>query len=399
MSGEATASAALLVQSYSGGLTVDLDEVGADVLVDAFAEIARERHRLDLLEADLTIALDRRSPNGKTVARSELRRAGVRGIDRRVDTALALNHMPATHDAFAAGALSLDQVGVLAAAREFLPDAFAADEHTLIAMAADQPLKGFRRAINAWKIRQDPDKFEASRPSIGVSLKLRNDGLYKLEGLLNEEQANTVLKATELLIDHEWRRDHPERECEKAPRDPYPVRMARALVEACRLALSGEGGPAMPDRYRLGWLIDHKTITEGLHDHSICQTDQGDPLPVWRLRQLACEVGILPIVLGGDGIPIDLGREQRFFTQPQKQALMKLDPHCMLDGCLPSRQCKAHHNDDWTSGGLTDVEFGCMLAGGCHEEVHRLGLRVHRAGGYVTFYRPDGSVHSRTKHR
>ena len=55
-------------------------------------------------------------------------------------------------------------------------------------------------------------------------------------------------------------------------------------------------------------LIDYDTLRHGLHDRSVCETGDGQALPVDTVRRLCCDAAIVPIVLGGDGVPLDLGR-------------------------------------------------------------------------------------------
>ena len=45
-------------------------------------------------------------------------------------------------------------------------------------------------------------------------------------------------------------------------------------------------------------LIDLETLRTGLHEASICETYDGQPLPPATVRRLACDADIIPIVLG-----------------------------------------------------------------------------------------------------
>ena len=47
-------------------------------------------------------------------------------------------------------------------------------------------------------------------------------------------------------------------------------------------------------------LIDLDTLRHGLHEASVCETYDGQPLPPATVRRLACGAGIIPIVLGGE---------------------------------------------------------------------------------------------------
>ena len=48
-------------------------------------------------------------------------------------------------------------------------------------------------------------------------------------------------------------------------------------------------------------LIDYRTLVDGLHEVSTCETSEGQALPAATVRRLCCEANIVPIVLGGDG--------------------------------------------------------------------------------------------------
>ena len=64
-----------------------------------------------------------------------------------------------------------------------------------------------------------------------------------------------------------------------------------ALIAACN---GGDGTQRVP---ALIVLADIDTLRSGLHANSICETDDGTPLPVEVVRRLACDAEIIPVVL------------------------------------------------------------------------------------------------------
>jgi hypothetical protein len=48
-------------------------------------------------------------------------------------------------------------------------------------------------------------------------------------------------------------------------------------------------------------LIDVDTLRHGLHDHSVSETEPGEPLPPEAVRRLACDADIIPLTLDGAG--------------------------------------------------------------------------------------------------
>ncbi|HET8560236.1 MAG TPA: DUF222 domain-containing protein [Marmoricola sp.] len=117
--------------------------------------------------------------------------------------------------------------------------------------------------------------------------------------------------------------------------------------------------------------------------------DSGAHLSAAAARKLACEAGIIPAVLGGDSVPLDLGRERRLHTKAQRQALSALHDSCAVVGCdRPFAWCEIHHPDPWSQGGRTDLDNAIPLCGYHHNRAHegRFDLRRH-SGGEWRFHR------------
>ncbi|MGW5363509.1 HNH endonuclease, partial [Actinopolymorpha pittospori] len=104
----------------------------------------------------------------------------------------------------------------------------------------------------------------------------------------------------------------------------------------------------------------------------------GPPLSATLVRQLACDAEIIPVVLGGDGAVLDLGRGTRLFTYAQRHALAERDgyychfPHCRR----PEKWTEAHHINHWADGGATDLNNGVLLCQHHHTVIHTQGWTV-----------------------
>jgi hypothetical protein len=123
-------------------------------------------------------------------------------------------------------------------------------------------------------------------------------------------------------------------------------------------------------------LVDLTTLQHGLHANSICELADGTPLPVSVVRKMACEAEIIPIVLGGDGRALDIGRGARLATEPQRQALRAMHRTCIHPGCqVPFDDCRIHHIVPWERGGTTDLS---NLAPLCESRKHHHD--VHEGG-------------------
>lgn len=114
--------------------------------------------------------------------------------------------------------------------------------------------------------------------------------------------------------------------------------------------------------------IDHDRLQAAV---GAAQLDTGDSLSAGALRRLACGAGILPAVLGGSSLPLDLGRSSRLFNDTQRVALATRHRACAADGCeRPYAWCELHHEIPWSHGGPTDLDQAVPLCGFHHRRIH-----------------------------
>ena len=139
-------------------------------------------------------------------------------------------------------------------------------------------------------------------------------------------------------------------------------------------------------------LIDYDALEDGHApapdgQRRTAETHRGTPLPVETIRRIACDAGIIPIVLGGDGQALDGGRERRLATRAQRMALRAQYPTCAMDaGCTVAfDDCQIHHVDPFSHGGHTDLHRMCP---GCDTHHHL----IHE-GGWTLTHNPDGTWH------
>ncbi|HJX44270.1 MAG TPA: DUF222 domain-containing protein, partial [Geodermatophilus sp.] len=111
-----------------------------------------------------------------------------------------------------------------------------------------------------------------------------------------------------------------------------------------------------------------------------------------RARWLACDGGIARVVFGPDGIPLDVGREQRLVSGPLRRAVEARDGGCVFTGChAPTSWCDVHHLVHWIDGGDTSLDNSALLCERHHTKVHH-GYRVERQpDGRWRTWRPDGT--------
>ncbi|TDU82382.1 HNH endonuclease [Kribbella voronezhensis] len=153
--------------------------------------------------------------------------------------------------------------------------------------------------------------------------------------------------------------------------DPRPrdKRHADALTQVLTSAAAAGDLPAH------GGVKPHITVTIDYTDLKTAGRDAtgdlqfGDSLSAAAVRRLACDAGVLPVVLGSASEPLDVGREQRYVTKAIRQALNRRDKGCVVCGA-PPRYCHAHHIVHWIDGGATSLENLALFCGTDHIAVH-----------------------------
>ncbi|HEY5230095.1 MAG TPA: DUF222 domain-containing protein [Galbitalea sp.] len=107
---------------------------------------------------------------------------------------------------------------------------------------------------------------------------------------------------------------------------------------------------------------------------------QVSPVSISTARRFTCEAGVAGIVFDETGNVLDFGREQRFFTHKQKQALAIIWGGCASPGCdRPPSWCEAHHIVFWARDkGKTDLADGILLCRHHHLLFHNNGWEIQR---------------------
>ena len=145
--------------------------------------------------------------------------------------------------------------------------------------------------------------------------------------------------------------------------------------------LDDGGGAPGPEGVRL----DAGGVAGGGHAGGV--TASGAVLSPASVRKLACEAGVIPVMLGSGGEPLELGRASRFFTPGQKRLLWLRDGGCTFPGCtMPAHWTDAHHVQYWSLGGRTDVGNAALLCERHHTRVHQQELACTVRDDGVTWH-------------
>lgn len=115
--------------------------------------------------------------------------------------------------------------------------------------------------------------------------------------------------------------------------------------------------------------LDLDTLRTGL---GVAAVETGHRISAAEARRLACQAAIIPMVLGGNSIPLDLGRERRLFSKHQKIAMDHTYQGCAAENCdRPPSRVEYHHTNPWHQGGNTNLTNGLPLCPPHHHMADR----------------------------
>lgn len=117
--------------------------------------------------------------------------------------------------------------------------------------------------------------------------------------------------------------------------------------------------------------------------------DTGEWLTAAEARKLACDAGVIPLVLGGRSQPMNIGRRTRALNVGIRRILVARDRGCAFPGCgRPPKHCDGHHIRHWADGGETSVANTVLLCRHHHTLIHRSEWEVTMRHGIPWFYPP-----------
>lgn len=133
----------------------------------------------------------------------------------------------------------------------------------------------------------------------------------------------------------------------------------RAAVAAEALANLVTGGhqAIRPREAEIRLHVDEQALTDGPHDRTVCEYDDGTPIPLPSARRLLCNGYIVPIMIDTDGVTLNGGRTQRLTNRAQRRARRAMYRTCAFHGCdIDFNRCEIHHLHPFELGGLTNLD-------------------------------------------
>jgi hypothetical protein len=335
-----------------------------------------------------------------------------------------IDDAPIVGDALTAGDLSAGHVDAISRGLKIAGesrDAFMGLVPGLVEVAGEMSVPAFADAVNkaAKSVVTDGglSVFEDQRRS--TYLKIWNDaaGMVNVRGSFDPEIGAVLQSRLHAQVEtmfHSGDRDVPV--VHHPWVDANDFRRAHALVALVTDDHAGDsaddldgcsrpGGRTSPSRSgtaRTGGScradvivhIDLETLTSGLSASSTHRTAFGADLPVETIRRIACDANIIPLVLNGAGMPLDIGRSQRLASASQRRALEATHDTCAFDGCAVAfHACQIHHIEYWETGGPTDLANMVPLCSRHHHAAHEGGWTLKlRAGSRQLDARPPNHI-------
>ncbi|WP_447949300.1 DUF222 domain-containing protein [Microbacterium aurum] len=252
-------------------------------------------------------------------------------------------------------------------------------ERKLVALAPGLRADELARLIARTEAFLDPDgvepRHEEARAERHLDI-IERDGRLRFSGEVDVESGAPIKAAIEGIVSQTLRRNH---DADDATRDQRSIKQMRAdaLVAICRHAIGCEELPTGPTTTVIVQMTLDQLRTE-IGAVTIDGIDQ--PIPAGAVRRLACDLQVIPAVLGSESAVLDWGRDKRGFTRAQKLAIALRDQGCACCGAPPS-WTEVHHIRWWKRhGGRTDLSNGVLLCVACHHRLHDDGWEIEVDG-------------------
>jgi hypothetical protein len=185
-----------------------------------------------------------------------------------------------------------------------------------------------------------------------------------------------------------------------------PQKLLDGLVGACKAALATGDLPAAGglrpqvmvtidcrDLFkRFGGVEGTATGREPAECRTPAQTGRllfTGPVTASTVRKIACDADIIPVLLGGEGRILDVGRASRIFPPHIRKAITARDQGCAFPQCtIPAPWCEAHHISYWSRGGSTAAANGTLLCSHHHHLIHKEQWTIQSRSGVPWFIPP-----------
>jgi hypothetical protein len=244
---------------------------------------------------------------------------------------------------------------------------------TMTASQFDQLVKETAKSVVA---DDGLSTFERQKRETFFKMRTEADGCLSVSGKFDPISASILKSKIGRIVEAMFHSGDKEVPVDVMPWiEPNDHRQAQVLIALVNGA--SETASDVPARAEIVVHVDLETLQHGLHAGGTCRTALGADLPVETVRRLACEAEILPAVLDGRSVPIDVGRSKRLATVHQRRALEAIHPTCAIPDCeVIFDHCNVHHIEYWENGGATDLNNMVPLCSRHHHAAHEGGWKL-----------------------
>jgi Domain of unknown function (DUF222) len=407
--------------------SLDVESLDARELAARLGEVERTIRKLEAVTASIVATADRRElfrDDGHVSVRGWVK-ASIRVADHtvthRVRTARLCAELPACHEALAAGRLGVDQVRELARAHA---NPRCGDQLTdvvdgLLPLASIHIYEVFTRAVRHWERLADADgahhDHETAHAGRTATMGLVDDTGY-LDARVGSAQYAAMREIFDRFAQAEFEAEWDELRARLGD-DACPGRLERTESQrradalAAIFARAAAADPAAKDPEPVVNIVIDQAIYETqlaamaageqpsfeASDlaHQRCRTTNGIPIDPADAVTASVVGHVRRVLLGPDGVIIDLGRRSRTFTGSARdaallQAALDGDGRCLWPGCGLHR-CQIDHTHEWRHGGVTALANAGPLCPR-HNRWKTRGYRTWRdPTGVWHTHRPDGT--------
>jgi hypothetical protein len=373
--------------------SVDLGRSSDDELIELTGAVHWGRRRIEGYLTRLSAEANRREAAGRSGPASDTMRAGgevpAKEAERLAQRGRIGTTLPQLGGAAEEGTARPANADVAAEALERLSESerrrLQPFDAEISSRAASLPPETFAKWLRKLLARiEDPDQpseAESEKARSSVRMGRRADGRWWLAGDLDAERGAAIhaalaARASELV---------------EPGQEPTPAIWAEALYQL--LGGQTEGGGVVPVRLGIGYVVDARTLFDGLHGDTVAQTWGGEHHDPNAVRRLACDADWYGAAIDPLGRVTRVGRARRRATRELRMALRALYPGCPLDG-TPFDRCEIHHVTFYEHGGSTDLDNLVPVSSAWHHRLHDRGWRlVMHPDRSLDLYRPDGTHH------
>ena len=352
-------------------------------------------------------------------------------VARRVEReAQALDAQPQVAEALGRGEINAEQAAAVATAD--VPDDVRAE---LCGQAgsqtADQTRQAVRAAEAALRVESDAQRRARQRAARSASMWTdRHDGMWYVRAKFDAATGDEINRRLVCTIQQHWRSD---KDLPESQRRSVPQRAADALAWLLTGSAAVDDGPN-----EVGWAASNRsqmivvttldnlwggspggrpdgacTCVASGPDHDVLAvpgegctaadpaspmsgaarrllavsdaaavTETGTVLGAAELRRIACDTSVIPVVMGGAGEVLDVGRAARTIPPSIRRALIARDQGCVWPGCDRAPiHCDGHHIEHWVDDGPTCVANLALLCHSHHQRLHEYNLVLHPPTG------------------